>query len=110
MRNWEQLHYTNTFKELVDKFNLNSDSSNFIDKMTGTILCNGVLFNGKETIDGQSILPLQNITLSGIVNSDTILDNFILYFRDENKIIELDQFPIDLLSFNDNKIHPQHHT
>lgn len=105
MRNWEQLHYTNTFKELVDKFNLNSDSSNFIDKMTGTILCNGVLFNGKETIDGQSILPLQNITLSGIVNSDTILDNFILYFRDENKIIELDQFPIDLLSFNDNKIH-----
>ena len=53
MRNWEQLHYTNTFKELVDKFNLNSDSSNFIDKMTGTILCNGVLFNGKETIDGQ---------------------------------------------------------
>lgn len=105
MKDWEQIHYTNTYKELVDKFNINSENSEFLDKMTGTILCNSVLFNGKETINGQSIFPLQNINLSGVVDSDTILDNFTLYFRDENKIIELDQFPIDLLSFADNKIH-----
>jgi len=105
MRTWEYVEYTNTFRELVDKINKNTDSSNFIDNITGTILCNGVMFEGNETVDGQKIYPLENVTLSGIVNSNTIFDNFKLYFRDNNIIVELDQFPIDLLSYLDNKIH-----
>lgn len=105
MKDWKQIQYSDTFKEAVDNFNINSENSDFIDKMTGTILCNGVLFTGKETIDGELILPLQNAKSSGVVNSDTILDNFKLYFRDENKLVEVDQFPIDLLSYNDEKLH-----
>ena len=105
MRTWEYIDYTNTFKELVDKINKNSDSSAFIDEITGTILCNGVLFDGNETIEGQKLTPLEKVDLSGIVNSDTIFDNFKLYFRDNNIVIKLDQFPIDLLSYKDNKLH-----
>ena len=105
MRTWEYIDYTNTFKELVDKINNNSDSSAFIDSVTGTILCNGVMYEGNETINGQRIAPLEKIDLSGIVNSDTILDNFKLYFRETNNIVTLNQFPIDLLSYLDNKIH-----
>ena len=50
MRNWEELSSTNTFQEMVDLWNKNRDSSEFLDGMVGTILCNGVLFNGNEKI------------------------------------------------------------
>ena len=64
MKNWEQLKYNDTFKELVDKFNINSDNSSFIDNMTGTILSNGVLYQGKETVDSK----LSTITYKIIYN------------------------------------------
>ena len=99
MRTWQTLDYTNTFGEMVDKFNQNSDSSAFIDNMVGTILSNGVLYSGKETVDGMLIQPLKKVGVSGTVNSDTVFDNFTLYYRDTNQLITLDQFPIDLLSY-----------
>lgn len=105
MRDWQELKYTNTFKDLVDKFNLNRDSSEFLDKMTGTILSNGVLFSGRETIDGMLLRPLKSVELSGVVQSNTIFDNFILYFRDTNNLKELNKFPVDLLSYADGKPH-----
>lgn len=105
MRNWKSLISTNTFQELINKFNDNSESSKFIDDMVGTILCNGILFNGNETIDGKIIRPLTKVDLSGTVNSNTVLDNFVLYFRDTNKLVNLDQFPVDLLSYADGKPH-----
>ena len=80
MRNWERLNYSDTFKDMVDKFNINSNNSTFMDSMTGTILCNGVLFNGNETVEGKMIRPLTEVDLSGAVNSDTIFDNFELYW------------------------------
>lgn len=103
MRDWQSLHYTNTFKEMVDKFNQNSDSSAFIDGMMGTILCNGVLFEGNETVEGMMIQPLKPINLTGVVSSDTIFDNFTLYYRDTNKLVKLNKFPIDLLSYANGK-------
>lgn len=105
MRTWEYIDYTNTFKELVDKINKNSENSEFMDRITGTILCNGVIYEGNETVDGQKIYPLEKVGVSGIVNSNTVFDNFKLYFRDLNIIVNLEQFPIDLLSYLDNKIH-----
>ena len=99
MRTWQTLDYTNTFGEMVDKFNQNSDSSAFIDNMIGTILSNGVLYSGKETVDGMLIQPLTKVGVSGTVNSDTVFDNFTLYYRDTNQLITLDQFPVDLLSY-----------
>lgn len=105
MRTWEYIDYTNTMKELVDKINKNSDSSKLIDEITGNILSNGVIYQGNETVDGSAVLPLKKVEVSGIVNSDTIFDNFRLYYRDTNCIIDLNKFPIDLLSYKDNKIH-----
>ena len=106
MRDWKSLVYTNTFRELVDLFNDNSESSKFLDDIVGTIMCNGVIFSGKETIDGAVIEPLKPVELTGnLVNSDTILDNFNLYFRESNKVVSLDLFPIDLLSYADGKLH-----
>jgi hypothetical protein len=105
MRDWKTIKSTNTFQDLVDKFNQNSESSNFIDEMLGKVLSNGILFNGNETINGKIIQPLTKVDLSGIVESDTILDNFVLYFRDTNNIVSLNQFPIDLLSYADGKPH-----
>lgn len=103
MRDWKQIKYTNTFKELVDLSNANTDSSAFLDEMTGTILCNGVLFSGIETVDGMLTRPLKSVELSGVVKSDTIFDNFVLYFRDTNNLKELNKFPVDLLSYANGK-------
>ena len=103
MRDWQKLDYTNTFREMVDMFNDNSNSSAFIDSMVGTILCNGVLYSGNETVDGMIIQPLQSVELSGVVNSNTEFDNFTLYYRDTNKLVTLNQFPIDLLSYANGK-------
>lgn len=105
MRNWERLNYSDTFKDMVDKFNTNSNNSTFMDSMTGTILCNGVLFNGNETVEGKMVRPLTKVDLSGTVNSDTIFDNFELYYRDTNQVKYLDRFPVDLLSYADGIIH-----
>lgn len=99
MRNWQYLNSSNIMKELIEYFNKNSDSSAFIDSMVGTILSNGIIFNGNETVNGMIIRPLKPVELTGIVNSATVLDNFELYFRDTNKVVFLDQFPIDLLSY-----------
>ena len=103
MRTWEQLRYNDTFKELVDKFNINSSNSEFLDNMTGTILSNGVLYQGTETVDGKLIRPLEKVEVTGVVQSDTIFDNFVLYYRDTNKLVSLDLFPVDLLSYANGK-------
>lgn len=103
MKDWKELKYTNTFKDLVDLFNINSANSSFIDDMIGTILSNGVIYNGNETVNGVLIRPLKKVEVSGVVSSDTILDNFTLYFRDTNNIVKLDMFPIDLLSYANGK-------
>lgn len=105
MRNWEKLSSTNTFQEMVDLWNKNRDSSEFLDEMVGTILCNGILYNGNETVAGKMIRPLENVELSGQVDSDTYFDNFTFYFRDTNKVVKTDMFPVDLLSYADGKPH-----
>lgn len=103
MRDWKYLNSSNIMKELIEYFNKNSDSSKFIDSMVGTILSNGVIFNGNETVNGMIIRPLKPVELTGIVGSATVLDNFELYFRDTNKVVFLNQFPIDLLSYANGK-------
>lgn len=103
MRDWKYLNSSNIMKELIEYFNKNSDSSEFIDSMVGTILSNGVIFNGNETVNGMIIRPLKPVELTGIVGSATVLDNFELYFRDTNKVVFLNQFPIDLLSYANGK-------
>lgn len=103
MRDWKSIHSTNTYREMIDLWNQNVESAEFLDGMVGTILSNGVLFNGRESVDGILIRPLEKVDLSGIVQSNTILDNFILYYRDTNNIVEMNKFPIDLLSYANGK-------
>ena len=105
MRDWRLLSMNTTTREIIESFNVNSNSSRFMDYVTGTIMNNGLLFTGQETVEGELVSPLQRVNLSGIVNSDTIFDNFRMYFREPNKIVELDQFPVDLTNYNDNKPH-----
>lgn len=105
MRDWKRLNSTNTFQEMVNLWNQNQDSSEFLDGMVGTILSNGVLYNGNETIAGKLVRPLENVELSGQVDSDTYFDNFTFYFRDTNKVVPTDMFPVDLLNFADGKPH-----
>lgn len=105
MRTWRTLQTNSTTRELIENFNINAYSSMFMDYVTGTIMNNGLLFTGKETVEGQPIAPLTKIELEGIVNSNTIFDNFRMYFKGDNSIVELNQFPVDLTEFNDNKPH-----
>lgn len=104
MRDWKQLNDSNIMKDLIEYFNQNSDSSAFIDSMVGTILSNGVIYSGRETVDGMLIRPLKPVEITGVVNSATIFDNFDLYFRDTNKIVNLSLFPIDFLSYANGKL------
>ena len=105
MRDWRTLSINTTTREVIESFNVNANSSRFMDYVTGTIMNNGLLFTGQETVEGELVSPLQRVNLSGIVNSDTIFDNFRMYFREPNKIVELNQFPVDLTNYNDNKPH-----
>ena len=105
MRTWRTLPISTTTRQVIENFNVNAYSSMFMDYVTGTIMNNGLLFTGRETIDGAPIIPLTKVDISGIVNSNVIFDNFRMYFRVDNSIVELNQFPVDLTEFNDNKPH-----
>ena len=105
MRDWELLGINSTTREVIEKFNINSNSSRFMDHVTGSIMSNGLLFTGTETVAGELVVPLRKVGLSGIVESDTLFDNFRMYFRESNNIVELDKFPVDLTRYNDNKPH-----
>ena len=105
MRTWRTLPISTTTRQVIENFNVNAYSSMFMDYVTGTIMNNGLLFTGRETIDGAPIVPLTKVDISGIVNSNVIFDNFRMYFRVDNSIVELNQFPVDLTEFNDNKPH-----
>ena len=105
MRDWRKLPVNCTTRELIEYFNVNANSSQFMDYVTGTIMNNGLLFTGKETIEGALIAPLRKVDVSGVVNSNTIFDNFRMYFRGSDSIVELNDFPVDLTMYNDNKPH-----
>lgn len=105
MRDWRTLGMNSTTRELIESFNINANSSKFMDYVTGTIMNNGLLFTGRESIEGSLIQPLKRVDVKGIVNSNTIFDNFRMYFRETNNIVELNQFPVDLTMYNDNKPH-----
>lgn len=105
MREWRTLSTNCTTRQVIENFNINANSSRFMDYVTGTIMNNGLLFTNTESVDGQLISPLKKIKLDGVVNSNTIFDNFRMYFRETNKIVELDEFPVDLTAFNDGKPH-----
>lgn len=105
MREWRTLPVNCTTRQVIEDFNVNARSSKFMDYVTGTIMNNGLLFTGKETVEGALIAPLKKVNLEGIVNSNTIFDNFRMYFRGTDEIVELNNFPVDLTAFNDNKPH-----
>ena len=105
MNDWKKTQYSDTFKDLVDNSNKNVDNALFDEVMIGAILSNGVLYTGNETIDGKIIKPLVNVLAGTTVNSDTVLDNFLLFYRDSNTVTKLDMFPVDLLSYADGKLH-----
>ena len=77
MRDWRTIIVTQTMGEFVDAFNLNSESSAFIDRVLGYVLYNGVLYNGDETIGRKPIAPLTNIDLSGLLSRDKKIVAFV---------------------------------
>lgn len=103
MRDWKTLEETNTLGEQMDVINENAKSSEFIDDMLDKVISNGYIYTGQETIGGKFVLPLQNVDLTGVVPSALYFDNFKLFFRNTNKVVELDQFPVDLLSYANGK-------
>ncbi|MBQ3423449.1 MAG: hypothetical protein IJH34_17730, partial [Romboutsia sp.] len=105
MREWRTIPVNVTTREVIESFNVNANSARFLDYVTGTIMSNGLLFTGMESVEGSLVIPLTRVHLTGVVNSNTIFDNFRMYFRETNHIVELDNFPVDLTAFNDNKPH-----
>lgn len=98
MRDWKQVSDNNTLGEQKDMINENAKSSAFLDKTTGNIMANGCIFTGRETVGGKFVLPLTNVDLTGVVPSEVSFDNFKLFFRNTGNIVELDQFPVDLMN------------
>lgn len=105
MRDWNTLSTSTTMRQLLEAFNENTYSSQFMDYIVGNIMCNGLLYTGNESINEQPIKPLTKVGLTGIVNSDTSFDNFRMYFRKDNVIIELNQLSVDLTAYNDGAPH-----
>lgn len=105
MRDWEKVQYNDTYKKLVDDINQNVDNSIYNESVLSTVLCNGILYSGNETVNGNLVSSLKPVKVSGIVTSDTILDNFNLFFRETGNSIMLNKFPIDLLSYKDGRPH-----
>lgn len=103
MRDWKRVQETNTLGEQMDIINDNSDSSAFLDNVVDDIISNGYIYTGKETIGGKYIAPLTNVELTGIVPSALYFDNFRLFFRTTNKVIDLNNFPVDLHYYNNGK-------
>ena len=105
MIDWKKLNISTTTRQLIEDFNSNAYGSEFLDGVVSTIMSNGLLFNGKESIDGALIFPLKKVELAGVVQSNTIFDNFVIYFREDDEVLELNEFPVDLTLFNDGLPH-----
>lgn len=105
MIDWKKLDVNTNTRQLIENFNTNAYGSEFIDHVVGTIMNNGLLFTGKETVEGALVFPLKKVDLSGVVQSNTIFDNIRMYFREDDEVVELNEFPVDLTLFNDNLPH-----
>lgn len=102
-RNFHTVVPSDTIGTWVDAFNNNALASSDHTWYLGEMLCNGVLYTGRETIGGIEIQSLTNLNISSISPSLVELDNFYIYFRDINKVVLLDQMTFDLSHYNDGK-------
>ena len=104
MKLWKTLVNTNTVAELVNSFNNNANSGEFLDSTMGTMLWNGVLFNGRETVGEKPITPLQSVDLSGVNPEYLLLDNICLYYKNTNSFLNLNMETINLKNYNTGRI------
>ena len=104
MRDWYSIERSSMMSDLVHNFNENAKSCSFLDDTIGTMLWNGVLFKGLETVGGKTITPLQSLDLSGVNPEYLLLDNISLYFKKNNKFLDLNMETINLKNYNTNRI------
>lgn len=106
MLKWNDLVNENTMAEMVHNFNINAKSSRLLNGLVSRIAINGPVYNGRETIAGYGILPLKEVPVKGqALQSNTVFDDWDLYFKDKEDIVKLEQFPVDLRSFADGEPH-----
>ena len=106
MLKWRDLVASDTMQELVDNFNTNSNSSRLVDTLLSRISINGPVFNGLESIAGYSVVPLKCVPITGQpVQTNTVLDNWSLFFKNKDDLVKLNLFPVDLTSYNDGRPH-----
>lgn len=96
MKEWKRIESTQTMGEFVDQTNNNAESGEFLDDVVGKMLYNGVFFNGLETVNKKEIVPLESIDLSDTTTNEVLLDNFKLYFKEGNEVVEMNLRTIDL--------------
>lgn len=105
MKEFQSIAPVNTVGQWVNAFNNNALAASDHTFYLGEILDSSVLYTGLETIGGKVIEPFKNLDLQGIFPSDLILDNWYIYFRDDNKIKLLTDQHLDLRQWADDKPH-----
>ena len=96
MKDWKRIEASQTMGEFVDQANNNAASGEFLDDVVGKMLYNGVFYNGLETVNKKPIVPLESVDMSDTTTNNVLLDNFKMYFKDGNEVIEMNLRTIDL--------------
>lgn len=103
MRQFQRITVMSTIGEWVDAFNNNALASSDHTWYLGEMLYNGMLYTGLETIGGQPLKSLTNLSIANVSPKNIQFDNLYLYFRDINKILLVDKVTFDLTPFNTNE-------
>lgn len=103
MRSFQTISDMNTVSQWVDAFNNNALASSDHTWYLGEMLFNGLLYTGLETIGGQKLKSLTNLSIANISPKNIQFDNMYLYFRDINKVLLVDKVTFDLTPFNTNQ-------
>lgn len=96
MKEWKRINASQTMGEFVDQTNNNAESGEFLDEVMGKMLYNGIFFNGLETVNRKTISPLESIDLSDTTTNNILLDNFKMYFKEGNEVVDMNLRTIDL--------------
>ena len=102
-RDFLAIDVSNTIGDWVDAFNNNALASTDHTWYLGEMLYNGLLYTGRETIGGQTVVPFVNLNISSVPISELVLDNLYIYFRDINKVKLVDHLTVDLSDYNNSQ-------
>lgn len=99
MKDWKKLDRSCTADDVIKAITHNANNSEELDSMSRHKYTSGIIWTGRETIEGQQCEFGHNVIIPASSIRQIQLDNWQLYFSSTNEILILDKFNIDISEY-----------